>query len=647
YGFWQRRFAADPAVIGRTLALNNKPVTVIGVLPQSFDFASLFAPGQTVDLFLPWPLTNETDHFGNTMSVIGRLAPGATIQNAQAEFTVIGQQLGIEHPERNGVRPKLSALQQHISGRVSPALMVLLCAVGVVMLIVCANLSNMQLARLGARRKEMAMRTALGGGRFRLLRQMLTESVALSCCGAAFGLILATLATRLIANLDAFNIPLLASVRVDAKALEFTLLAAVVTGVLFGLLPAVQVPSFAIGDALRDGGRASSGKGHAWVRSALVVSEIAFACTLLAGAGLLLRSFLEVLDVNPGFQPEGAYTLRIDPSFRLSGLAQQNSWMDQVLHQVRALPGMRAVGVADVLPLDGDRSWQVTGRGQVYPRDHHPEAYIRVVSDGYFGAAGVRVLKGRGFTEGDRASSEPVAVVNETLARTLWPGQDAVGQFLTQDGGRRVVGIVKDVRHESLEIAGGSELYLPMRQTRDYSAVNLVIRTTLPPEHFAPAVRDALRQIDKNLPLAQIEGLQDLVDKSLSPRRFLALLLGGFAAFALLLAAVGTYAVISHSVNQRTLEIGIRMALGASAANLQSRILLNTLGLVGAGLMLGMAASGMLTGLLQGLLFGVTPGDPLTFIAIGATLVAVAALAGYLPARRASRIDPMVALRAN
>jgi predicted permease len=383
------------------------------------------------------------------------------------------------------------------------------------------------------------------------------------------------------------------------------------------------------------------------VRSALVVSEIGFACTLLVGAGLLLRSFLGVLNVNPGFQPEGAYTLRIDPSFRLSGLPQQNTWLDEVLRSVRALPGMRAAGVADVLPLNGDRSWQVSGRGQVYPRDHHPEAYIRVVSDGYFEAAGVRVLKGRGFTEADRASSEPVAIVNETLARTLWPGQDPIGQFMTQDGGRRVVGVVEDVRHASLEAAGGSELYLPMRQTGDYSAINLLVRTTLTPAHFGQEIRGALRQIDKNMPLPQIEGLQDLVDKSVSPRRFLALLLGGFAGFALLLAAVGTYAVISHSVNQRVLEIGIRMALGASATNLQSRILLNTLGLVGAGLLLGMAASGMLTGLLRGLLFGVTPGDPVTFIAIGATLVAVAALAGYLPARRASRIDPMVASRAN
>jgi predicted permease len=351
--------------------------------------------------------------------------------------------------------------------------------------------------------------------------------------------------------------------------------------------------------------------------------------------------------VNPGFQPEGAYALRIDPSFRFSGLPQQNSWMDEVLRRVRALPGMGAAGVADVLPLDGDRSWQVTGRGQVYPRDHHPEAYIRVVSDGYFEAAGVRVVTGRGFTEADRASSEPVAVVNMTLARTLWPGQNAVGQYLTQDGGRRVVGVVDDVRHASLEAAGGSELYLPMRQTGDYSAINLVVRTTLSPEHFAPEVRGALREIDKNMPLPQIAGLQELVDKSVSPRRFLVLMLGGFAGFALLLAAVGTYAVISHSVNQRVPEIGIRMALGASATNLQSRVLLNTLGLVSAGLALGMAASGVLTGLLQGLLFGVTPGDPVTFIGIGAVLIAVAALAGYLPARRASRIDPMVALRAS
>jgi predicted permease len=648
HGFWQRRFASDPAVVGRKLTLNNKPVMVVGVLPASFDFTSVFAPGTPTDVFIPWPVTEETNRRGNTMQIIGRLRPGATAQTAQTEFTLLAKQLQSQHPERNPMKPRLTPLNRHVTGRVSPALMVLACGVGVVMLIVCANLSNLQMARLGTRQKEMAMRAALGAGRLRLLRQMLTESVALSCCGAALGLLLAVAGTRAIAHLDAFNIPLLASVRLDGEALGFTLLAAVLTGVLFGLLPALQVGSFAVGEALKDGSRGSSGgQGRTWVRNALVVSEIAFACTLLVGAGLLMRSFLSVLDVDPGFQPEGVAALRVDPSFRFKSLEHQNSWIDGVLQRTRSLPGMRAAGLTDILPLGGDRSWQVSGKGQVYPKDRHPEAFMRVVSDGYFESIGIRLKAGRGFTERDRASSEPVVIVNETLARTLWPGQGAVGQIVTQDGGRRVVGVVADVRHESLETVGGSEMYLPMRQTADYSAMNLVVRTVLPPEGLAAGVRAALRPIDPNLPVREFQTLQALVDKAVSPRRFLVLLLAGFAGFALLLASLGIYAVISYSVNQRVQEIGIRMALGASATHLQSGILLRTLGLAALGLALGMAASRALSSVLGSLLFGVTSGDPITFIGIGALLIADAAVAGYVPARRASRIDPMVALRAS
>jgi predicted permease len=399
---------------------------------------------------------------------------------------------------------------------------------------------------------------------------------------------------------------------------------------------------------LKDASRGSSGgRRSAWVRNGLVVSEIAFACTLLVGAGLLMRSFLSVLNVDPGFQPEGVAALRVNPSFQLPGLARQNSYMDEVLQRTRALPGMRAAGLTDALPLRDDRAWQVSGKGQVYPKDRHPEAYVRVVSEGYFESAGIRLQAGRGFTERDRTSSEPVVIVNETLARTLWPGQDAVGQVMTQDGGRRVVGVVADVRHEALEKAGGSEMYLPMRQTADYSAMNLVVRTVLPPERLAAAVRAALRPIDPNLPVREFTTLQELVDKAVSPRRFLVVLLAGFAGFALLLASLGIYAVISYSVNQRVQEIGIRMALGASATNLQNRILLNTLGLAALGLALGMAASRALSSVLGSLLFGVTYGDPITFLGMGTLLIAVAAVAGYVPARRASRIDPMVALRAS
>jgi predicted permease len=648
YNFWRRRFASDPGIVGRKLELNNQPVMVVGVLPSSFDFASVFAPGTPVDIFIPWPLADKTKPKGNTLTIVGRLRPGATVRGAQAELTMLGKQLESHHPERNGLAPRLVPLAQRVSGGVRPALFVLACAVGVVMLIVCANLSNLQLARVAARQKEMATRAALGAGRFRLLRQMFTESVTLSCCGAALGLVLAVAGTRELAHLNAFNLPLLETIRIDGSTLAFTLMAAVSTGALFGLLPALQVSAVSLREGLQDAGRGSSGgKRHAWIRDGLVVSEIAFACILLVGAGLLIRSFLRVLEVHPGFQPERAAALRIDPSFRISDFARQNSFIDDVLNRARSVPGIVAAGITDVLPLRDDRSWDVSGRGQVYEKGHHPDAYIRVVSDGYFEAAGIPLRLGRGFTERDRASSERVVVVNETLARTLWPGQNPLVQMVETDGGRRVVGVVADVRHGALEQAGGSEMYLPMRQTADYAAMQLVVRTALPPDSLAAGIRTALRPIDPNLPVREFVTFQDLVDRAVSPRRFLVVLLAGFAAFALILASLGIYAVISFSVSQRVQEIGIRMALGASATDLQRRIVLRTLGLAAVGLALGMAGSRVLSSALGSLLFGITTGDPVTFIEVGALLIAVAAIAGYIPAWKASRMDPMVALRSN
>jgi predicted permease len=649
YAFWRRRFDRDPNVVGRTLTLNNRPVTIVGVMPASFDFASVLAPGTPVDIFIPWPVNDKAKPQGNTMKVIGRLKLGVSVRAGQTEFTTLGKQLVSQYPERNPIVPRLVPLPQHVSGPVRPALFVLACAVGVVMLIVCANLASLQLARLGARQKEMAMRAALGAGRSRLLRQMLTESVALSCCGAVLGLLLAVAGTRELAHLHAFNLPLLESVRIDGNALLFTLLAAVGCGVLVGLLPALRGTALSLHEGLQDASRGSSGgKRHAWLRDGLVISEIAFACILLVGAGLLIRSFLRVLDVNPGFQPERAAALRIDPSFRISSLAHQNSFIDEVLRRTRSVPGILAAGITDVLPLRDDRSWAVTAVGQVYAKSHPPpEPFIRVVSDGYFEAAGIPLRLGRWFTERDRSSSERVVIVNETLARTLWPGQNPVGQAITTDGGRRVVGVVADVRHAALETAGGSEMYLPMRQTGDYAAMHLVVRTALPPDSLAAGIRTALRPIDPNLPVREFVTFQDLVDRALSPRRFLVLLLAGFAAFALILASLGIYAVISFSVSQRVQEIGIRMALGASATDLQRRIVLRTLGLAAVGLALGLAGSRVLSSTLGSLLFGITTGDPVTFIEVGMLLIAVAAIAGYIPAWKASRIDPMVALRSN
>jgi predicted permease len=644
--YWRRRFASDPTVVGKKLTLNDQPVTVIGVLPASFDFASVFAPGTPIDAFIPWPLTDDTKPHGNTMAIVGRLRSGATIGGAQAEFNVLANQLNSRHPERNPVHPMLVPLEEHVSGQVRPALVVLMCAVGLVMLIVCANLSHLQMARMATRQKEMAIRAALGAGRFRLVRQVLTESVILSCCGAALGLLLAVAGTRELAHLNTFNLPLLESVRVDRTTLVFTLLATVATGVLFGLAPALQVLASKLREGLQDAGRGWNGsRRHGWFRDGLAVSQFALACLLLVGAALLIQSFLRVLDVNLGFQPERAAALRIDPSFPVSSLEQQNSFIDDVLHRARSVPGITAAGITDVLPLGGDRSWQISGKGQVYEKNQYPEAFIRVVSDGYFEALGIPLKSGRELTQSDRASKELVVVVNETLARTLWPGQDPIGQLVTQDGGRRVVGVVGDVHHGGPERSGGSEMYLPMRQTGDYAAMELVVRTVLPPDSLAAGIRTALRPIDPNLPVKDFQTLQDLVDKVMSPRRFLVILLAGFAGFALLLASLGIYALISYSVSERTKEIGMRMALGASSGLVQRDVLAKTLRLALAGVALGTLGSFALSKWIESLLFGTTSTNPAVFSGVILLLCAVALAAAYAPARRASRIDPMEALR--
>jgi predicted permease len=648
HGLWARRFASDPGIVGRALTLNDEPVTVAGVLPASFDFASVFAPGSHIDLYLPFPLSAETNRWGNTMAIIGRLKPGVSSGTAQAELSTLAPQIMRAHPERNNLEGKVTLLEDHVSGRIRPALAVLAGAVAVVMLIVCANLSNLLLARTATRQKEIAIRTALGAGQGRLIRQMLTESVVLSSCGAALGLILAIGGTRSLAHLDAMSIPLLQNVRTDASAVGFTLLMAVLTGLIFGMVPALQVPAAALHDALKDTNRGSTGgRGRGWIRDALVVSEIAFACVLLVGAGLLIRSFLRVLDVNLGFRPESAVAVRVDPARQFSAQAQQNAYFDEVLRRVKDVPGIQAAGLTDALPLGRNRSWGAGAKGQVYLPGQYPDAFVRIVSDGYLRTMGIPLRAGRDINARDTPSTELVVLVNETMALRLWPGQNAIGQIVRADKERRVVGVVGDVRHLALEQGAGLEMYIPIRQIDDFSSVDLVVRSRLPLVELAPAVRAALKPIEPNLPGNDFRTLQQLVDKAVSPRRFVVLLLGGFAVFALILASLGIYAVVSYSVSQRTQEIGIRMALGASAADLQLRVILQTLALVAAGMLLGMAGSWALARALKGFLFGVTSTDPVTFIAILIALTFVAVIAGYLPARRASRIDPMVALRAN
>jgi predicted permease len=646
-GLWRRKFAADPNIVGRALSFDGGPVTVVGVLPATFDFSTVFTPGSRVDMFEPLPLSPEMNRQGNTVAIIGRLKPRVSVQSAQAETAVLGKLLQQEHKERNDFEPKVSGLAEHVSGRLRPTLVVLACAVGVVMLIVCANLSNLLLARGAGRKKEIAIRTAMGAGRGRLIGQMLTESLVLSCCGAAVGLLLAFVGTRALAHLTSVSIPLLSDVRIDGSVLGFTLVAALVTGLLFGLVPALQVQDLKLHDTLKDSNRGSSqGRGHAWIRGALVVSEIGLACVLLVGAGLLIRSFLRVLDVNMGFRPERAAALRIDPNSTYKTQESQNAYYTEALHRVMDIPGVEGAGLSDSLPLGHNRGWGIAAKGVQYTPGNYPNGFPRIISDGYFHAMGIPLKAGRDFTERDTKGALNVIILNETCARNLWPGEDPIGKIVRADNPERtVVGVVGDVHHMALEEGSGNEFYIPMRQTRDYGTVDLVVRTSMPTAELASRLREALRPIEPNLPTANMRTLQTMVDRAVSPRRFVVWLLGGFAGFALVLASLGIYAVISYSVSQRTQEIGIRMALGASAETLQRSILLQTLGLAGIGMIVGVASSWALARTLSGLLFGVKSSDPVTFVGMLVVLTAVAAIAGYLPARRASRIDPMAALR--
>lgn len=648
HALWTRRFAADPAVVGTSVTINDEPHTIVGVLPASFDFASVFAPGSRFEVYFPFALSPETNRWGNTMAMIGRLKPGVSTAQAQSEIRTLGAQVSREHPERNSFEGYVGPLAAHVNGRMRLALWVLAGAVGVVMLIVCANLSNLLLARTAARRKEIAIRTALGAGRRRLIAQMLTEGAVLSFSGGILGLLLAFIGTRALARLDAVSVPLLQTVHTDMATLGFTFGIAIVTGIVFGLTPAFQTPEAMLHDALKDTRRGTTGgRRRTWARNALVVSEISFACVLLVGAGLLLRSFLRVLDVNMGFRPSHGMTIRVDPDASYSTPEQRTAYFDEVLRRVRAIPGVEGAGITDALPLGRNRTWGARAKGVVYERGKFPSVFPRIVSDGYAGAMGIPVLAGRDISDRDTAVSEPVIVINQTMARALWPDQDPLGKIVLNacGGDRRVVGVVGDVRHLALEQASGNEMYIPMRQCRDQPSADLVVRSVLTESETANALRAALKPLAPSLAANELRTLQQLVDKSVSSRRFVVLMLGGFAVFALLLASLGIYGLISYSVTQRTPEIGIRMALGASARDVQARIVMHTLGMAAIGMAIGVVGSLALTRSLSGLLFGVTPTDPATFAAMLLVLGCVAGLAGYVPARRASRIDPLVALR--
>jgi predicted permease len=648
HGFWERRFSRDSHIVGKPLRLNDQLVTVVGVMPATFDFGAIFSPGTNADLFYPFPLSKGTDRMGNTMALVGRLKPAATLSRAQAEADILGNQISNEDKNRNPLHPKLAFLAEHVSGQIRPALLILASAVGVVMLIVCANLSNLMLARTAAREKEMAIRAALGAGRKQLILQLLTESLLLTSCGALLGITLASVATRGIAHLTAFKLPLLSSVQIDARVLAFTVLIAMVTGLTLGLAPAWQVSVLRLNASLGRRGTGGSQE-HTWLRGTLVVSEVAFACVLLVGAGLLVRSLEKVLDVHLGFRPQSAAAMRIDPNSQYSTEARKLAYLDDALNRVRSITGVEAAGLADALPLGKNRTWGAGAKGVDYPPNQYPLAFVRIITDGYVKAMGMSLKQGRDLTEHDTPDGAQVMLVNETLARALWPEGNPIGKVIVGDCAKErvVVGVVGDVRHMALENDSGNEMYIPMRQCPDRGSWDLVVRSALPLTSLAPTVEASLRPIAPDLPKGGMLPLTQLVDRAVSPRRFIVLLLSGFAGFALLLASLGIYGLISYSVNRRTHEIGIRVALGASSFDVQSRIVLRTLGLAGLGMLVGVVASWGLVRSVSGLLYGVPSGDPPTFAGAALVLMAIAALAGYLPARRASKIDPMICLRAD
>ena len=652
HGFWTRRFAADPSVVGTAITLDNEPWTVVGVLPPSFDFAGIFAPTTQVDFLLPFPISPETDNWGNTLSIVGRLRPGATPETAQADLDRVIRGLQEADPQRWGLAAVVSPLQEQISGPFRAGLLLLAAAAAGVMLIVCVNLSNLLLAKAPRRTREMAVRSALGASRGQLLRQMLFESLILAFGGALVGVGIAILTTRLVSGASGISIPMLRDVAVDGWALLFTIALALVAGVAVGLIPALQISSGGESAAMRSDGRgASAGRRTLRLRESLVVAEVALACMLLVFGGLLLKSFQQVLDVELGFEASDAVAWQINPSRDFQAwagdenLAEANAYFDQLVRRIEAVPGVEAVGLSDALPLGRNRSWGMRGAGVVYDEDESPGGFPHLVDHRYIDAMEIPLVAGRRFNQDDTRDSENVVIINQTAARELFHTEDAVGEMLIAGPSWRVVGIVADVRHQSPEIGAGSEVYFPMSQHGDFGSMDLVVRSSLPAESLAPSVIAAVREFDPAIPMRRFESLDAVVGRALSPRRFTVSLLGAFAATALLLAAIGIYGVLSYSVTERTAEIGIRMTLGESAGRVRRRVVGRTMWLAVLGVVLGALGSVLISRSMGSLLFGVAPTDPSTFVGMAGVLLVVAALAGFVPAVRASRTDPATALR--
>jgi predicted permease len=652
--FWRRQYAADPAIVGRTIDLDGTPTTVVGVLPDRFDFGSVFSPGTKVDMFSPANLDDMRD-WGNVLALVGRVKPGVTVAQAQADSVSVLPHLyfNVKSADSLGFYKKpmqLMTLKEYVSGKLRPPLIVLWCAVGTILLIVCVNLANLTLARAATRTKEFALRLALGAGRVRLIRQLLTESLVLSLTGAALGLGIAYGITNFLAHQGSIALPMLGSIRVDGAALVWTVAIAVVTAALFGIVPGIKVSRNDVQEALKDSGPGmSEGRKHERMRALLVISEVAMACVLLVGAGLLLRSFLRVLDIDLGFQPSHAAAVQVDydDGHNANSGERRGTILREMLRQVEAIPGVESAGVVDYLPLDHNRSWGSPSiKGKHYEPGELPGAFVYMITPGYLRAMGMH-LHGRDFIWDDGPKGEQVIILNQIAAHYLFPAGNAIGSMVQMNGAdRRIIGVIQDVHEANVEGKPGWQVYFSAMQENPVGA-ELVVRTKLPPQTLAASVMAKLRELNPNQSAAEFRTIQQIVDHSVSPRRFFVMLVVAFAIFGVMLAALGIYGVISYSVTQRTQEIGIRMALGATAGRVQLGVIGNTVKLALIGIVAGTAASVVVARGIAALLFGTAPTDPVTFAGTILVLGTVSLLAGYIPARRASRIDPMVALRNN
>jgi putative ABC transport system permease protein len=651
---WQRRFGSDPKILNQAITLSGQSYTVIGVMPPTFRFGG---GEEGIDLWTPMAFTakDAQNHGGHFVAAIGKLKPGVSPDQASSEMSTIAGRLAEQFPGANtGWNVKIIPLLEYSVRTIKPALLVLLVTVAFVLLIACANVANLLLARAAGRQREIATRTALGAGRWRIIRQLLTESMLLSLAGGAVGLLLAKWGTDVLLTLVPSNLPRMSNVSIDGRALAFTATITFLTALIFGLVPALQASKPNLNETMKDAGRGSTEGGRRkLIRSTLVVLEVASALVLLVGAGLLIKSFWRLQKVDPGFNPDNALTAWVSlPTNKYAEAPRRVLFFQQLIEHVSALPGVQAAGAAHVVPMTGNDyvlSFQIDGRPPLPPGASQSTNYYSV-SANYFKAMGIPLRRGRVFTEQDTEDSPPVAVINETMVQKIFPNEDPIGKRITFDDRDKnpewfeIVGIVGDVKQYGLDQPTTMQTYEPYTQ-QPPQFMTLVVRSVNDPANLSAAIRSEVLKLDKEQPTNYIKTLNEYFAISIAQQRFSVVLLGIFAALALVLAAVGIYGVLSYAVTQRTHEIGIRMALGAGRRDVFRLVvgrgmLLSVIGVLG-----GLVGAFALTRLMASLLFGVTPTDAVTFASVAAVLLGVALLACYIPARRAMKVDPLVALR--